>query len=50
MLTSVAERLAKELSLPVLRLRSVAAGDRSSISRMRGVRSSNTPPWLHLEW
>ena len=40
-LTPVAERLAEELSLPVLRLRSVATGDRIPISRMWGERWYN---------
>ena len=35
-LTPVAERLAVELTLPVLRLRSVATGYRTPISRLRG--------------
>ena len=33
-----------------LRLRSVATGDRSSISCKRVVRLTSTPPMLHLEW
>ena len=37
-LTPVAEHFAVELSLPVLRLRSVANGDRVPISRMEGHR------------
>ena len=42
--THVAERLAVELSVPVLRLGSVATGDRTQISRMRGERSTSTSP------
>ena len=42
-LTPVAERLAVELSLPV------ATGDRTPISRMRGERSTSTPPWRSIE-
>ena len=41
-LAPVAERLAVELSLHFLRLRSVATGDRTPISRMRGERSTST--------
>ena len=45
-LTPVAERLAVELSLPVLflRLMSVATGDRTLISYMRSERFTPTPP------
>ena len=43
-LTPVAERLAVELSSPVLRIRSVVTGDRTPISRMQGERSTSTPP------
>ena len=41
--TPNAERLAVELSLLFLRRRSVATGDRTPISRMRGERSTCTP-------
>ena len=46
-LTHVTERLVGELSLPVLRLKSVATGDRTAISRLRGERSTTTPPRYH---